>query len=177
MKTEWLEFINMSRKKAFTLIEVVLAIAMLTTISATFLPIMSWLNLRSRMFQYDSQAGLVLQKSMEVAYNVMISNWDKTWSKYPEGIYHPGIEVSADKSAWVLIPGEETNVEAKFSRTIEITPVCRNPNNGDLAVGLPCMGINVIDNNSKMINSTVVWKEAGNEKTIKAKLLVTYLGN
>jgi prepilin-type N-terminal cleavage/methylation domain-containing protein len=161
----------------FTLLEVIIAIAMLTMLSASFLPITAWLTVRSRTYQYDSQASLVLQQSMETAYNVLISVWDGSWATFPAGVYHPAIDTGINPNQWTLVPGQEYGVETRFDRQIEIGPVCRNPTTGKLSESYPCTGSNVEDSNSKVIKTTVSWKEAGKDKNVTAQLLVTNLGN
>jgi len=163
-------------KSGFTLIEVLVSLAILAILLTTFLPLLGWLISRTRATEYDAQASLVLQEAMEVSYNVMAGSWDRSWSVYPAGIYHPSLDVSMSPEKWILVSGNETGVEARFDRKIEILPVCRNQGNGDILPGVCNMHAGTVDDNSKMVVGTVEWKENGRPKSISAQLLVTYLG-
>jgi len=163
-------------KSGFTLLEVVISLAVLSILVATFMPILGWLMTRSKATMYDTQAGLILQEGMEVSYNVMVGSWDEDWSVYPEGKYHPAIDVSASPEKWVLLSGAQTGVQAKFDRQIEIKPVCRNNGDGKLIPGNCPPTAGTRDNNSKLLTTTVNWLENGRPKSISAELLVVNLG-
>lgn len=167
---------TLKNRVGFSLIEVLVALAILSILLATFIPLLSWLISRSRASAYDSQATLVLQEAMEVAYNVMAGNWDGDWSQYPEGIYHPAVDVSVSPAYWILLPGSEAGVEAKFNRQIEILAICRNQGNGDRLNGACPPSSGTRDDDSKLFVATVDWTEGGRIKSISAQLLVTKMG-
>ena len=164
--------LKLSNRQGFSLIEVLVALAMLSIIMATFFPLLGWLISRSRASIYDAQATLVLQEAMESAYNVMAGNWDDDWEDYPEGIYHPAADVTSTPEVWVLLPGPESGVEARFNRQIEITAVCRDQGNGERNNGACPPTAETRDNNSKMMVATVDWMEGGRVKSLSANLLV-----
>jgi len=161
----------------FVLIEVLISFAILSILVATFLPILAWLISRTKASAYDAQASLVLQEAIEVSYNVMAGGWDGDWSKYPQGIYHPAVDMGVSPAIWTLLPGVETGIEAKFNRQIEIQPVCRNNGTGEKLNGNCPEDAGTRDNNSKIFLATVGWTENGRPKSISAELLVTNLGN
>jgi prepilin-type N-terminal cleavage/methylation domain-containing protein len=167
----------MKKVKGFTLLEVILALVLLSMLATTFLPIMGWLISRSTRSQYDAQAGEVLQEGMEVAYNVLISGWDKDWSRWPMGVYHPAVDTSFEPNVWTLVPGSQSEVEARFAREIKISPVCREVNTGRRGGEPPCPESWQEDANSKLVKTTVKWQEEGRPKSLTAELLVTYLGD
>lgn len=165
------------KAKGFTLIEVLITLAMLSILIATFLPILGWLISRTKASAYDAQASLVLQEAIEVSYNIMVGGWDEDWSRYPEGIYHPALDVGNDPPVWVLLENRETGVEARFNRQIEILAVCRNQGNGEILTGVCPENAVTRDNNSKILRATVDWIENGRTKSITGELLVTNIDN
>ncbi len=167
----------MKKRNGFTLLEVLIALVFLSIVIMTFLPILGWLISRSRASAYGTEASLVLQEGMEATYNILLADWDTNWTRYPEGIYHLAVNVTANPQTWALLPGSESGVETHFTRQIEILPVCREQGNGGRLPGNCPIGAATRDNNSKVIRTTVSWPEQGRTKSVESELLVTYLGN
>lgn len=162
----------MSVRKCFTLVEVLVAMGMLCIVITTLLPIVTWLVTRSTYARYDTQATLLLQEGMEISYNLAASDWMEFTVNYPDGIYHPAVNVTVTPNKWMLVTGEETGLEARFTRRINIEAICRDDITGEIVTGTCGTGSN-LDEKSKYIVTTVMWKEKQNDKEIKSELLVT----
>jgi type II secretory pathway pseudopilin PulG len=158
-------------KNGFTLLESVIALAFLIIIVTTMLPILSWLISRTKASAYEAAASLVLQETMEVSYNVM-----SVWPEYPDGTFHPAINVAVSPETWILLSGEQDNVEAKFTRWVEVLPVCRDQVTGE-RVMTECNNTSENrDSDSKLLKGVVEWQEQGRDKSIAAELLVVNMG-
>ena len=161
-------------KPAFTIIEVVTAVVVLTIIATSFFPILGWMITKSRKLQYDTQASLVLQEGTEVAYNIFAADWDDNWTIYSEGSsYHP--EVLAGSGTWGLGDGAETGVSGRFDRKIEIFRVCRNNGDGKILTGACPPNSSTWDKSSRRVVTTVGWTELGKKREVSAQLLITKL--
>lgn len=161
-------------KRGFTLIEIIVSFGIMSVVVASLFPIVSWLITRSKFLQYDAAASVLLQEGMEISYNVIVADWNEFLATFPDGTYHPAVDAVSIPEKWTLVPGSETNLETRFERTISIAPVCRNDSSGELVTG-SCGTGSTLDGNSKMITTTVKWKEQQKDKTITASLLVTNL--
>lgn len=164
----------MRTKSAFTMIEVLVALGMVSVVVASVVPIVSWLVTRSRYVSYDVAASLLLQEGMEVSYNVLVSSWDADWSQYPAGVYHPLVNVAADPQVWVLLPGGQTDLQTRFNREVSIDPICRKNDTGERVV-FPCPPGSTVDNRTKVVTTTVKWQEVEKQRSISSELLVTQL--
>lgn len=149
---------------------------MIGIMMASFFPMLGWMLSRSKRLEYDIQASVLLQEGMEVAYNVFLDNWDKDFAAYPPGIYHPVVNMAAAPDAWDLIPGEQTSLETRFARKVEVVQVCRNLGNGEQLPGSCHAGPNR-DTWSKKVITTITWREDGANKAISAELLLTNLSD
>jgi len=152
--------------KGFTLMETVLAVAMLSILAIAIFPTLGLLIQKSTLLRYDTQAAAILQEGMEVVYNVAAADWDTV---AVDQIYHPAVE--AGTGMWTLLPGEQT-VEAKYVRQITVSPVCRQGEEGRWEV---CGEDGRVDARSKLIRGEVRWQERGNDRVINAELLIVKL--
>lgn len=152
----------------FSVVEVIISIAVIAIISATLLPTIGWLVTKSHANKTNQQAGILLMEGIEVAYNVLQSSWNTS-----PGEYHPAVGVSVDgRAIWDLASGGEVGLEAKFNRTITVQDVCRDENTG---VEMACGGSGQLDVNSKRVVTEIDWLESGVGKRMEASLLVTNL--
>ena len=174
-------------KPGITLLEVVLSIAMLVIIFVSVYPVVGWLITRSRELKYDSQAAIVLQQGAEVAYNVFLHDWQT----FGEGNYRYGItRVDAanpsSPDGWTLVPMASGEVDevGMFGRVIHISAVCRLVNGtgqdqGKLQVppqpNPNCNSGYAIDPDSKLVTTSVDWRENSSPKHIEATLLISKL--
>jgi type II secretory pathway pseudopilin PulG len=157
-------------KPGFTLFEVVLSFAVLMMVISTIFPTIGWMINRTKKLQNDTNAGLLMQEGMEAAYNVFLTNWGIS-----EGVYHPAVSVVGMSEVWTLIPNEQTGVEAKFKRKIEVAHVCRSSSTGEHSLGV-CGGDSVVDANSKWLKTTISWEEAGEPHKVESELLIANIG-
>ncbi len=148
-------------KRGSLFLESLLAISILAIIVVTTLPVLSFLLKRTQKAKYDAQASYLLQEGMEIAYNVFLVSWS-----YTPGIYHP----ETYNNKWVLKTGSENGIQARFNRDIQVYQVCRdNQGNIESPPGT-CTGR--VDQDSKLIVTTVNWQEDTGLKKVSAELLV-----
>ncbi len=157
-------------KKGTTLLEVLISLAILGILMGSFFPTVAFLTRQSRKFQYDSEASSVLQEGMEIAYNVFLTNWNAVSDT---GTYHPVLNASVDPNIWGLEPDEKM-VRSRYTRKIEVFRVCRNLSSGQQKTG-ECISGNDYDLNSRLIKTTVIWKENQVDREIASELLITRL--
>jgi prepilin-type N-terminal cleavage/methylation domain-containing protein len=158
--------------RAFTLIEVLVAMAVMLIVVATILPTVSWLISRSAYLKYDAQAGVLLQEGMEVAYNLAAADWDNFTTSFPDGVYHPAVDVTTEPNMWTLVFGPESGLEARFERQVSVSPVCRDGATGGIVAG-ECGSGSVWDSASKLLTVSIKWQENQSDKEINSTLLVT----
>jgi prepilin-type N-terminal cleavage/methylation domain-containing protein len=162
-------------KRGFTLIEAIISIGVIAIMIATFMPTVQWLTVKSKQIENNNEASLLLQEGMEVAYNVLVSDWDVSWGHYKDGkLFFPAIS----GSKWILDNGKETGIQATFDRQIEFLRVCRRVSDGDWK---KCADTSdpayKKDDNSRYTITTVFWTENGKPVSISAEALFTNLGN
>lgn len=152
-------------KKGYFLIEALLSIVIFSVLILSLFSMVSFLQRRVNRSVYESEAARLLQDGMEIAHSAVLADW----TGYGDTAYFPAFD--NDAQAWILLPGEETELEVRFGRKIELRRVCRDPNSGIvLAYASTCSGH--LDESSREISTTVWWKESGQEKQISAKLLI-----
>ncbi len=163
----------MKTKKGFTLIEVLISLAILAIVSASVLPVVAWLINRTHKYQYDSKAAAVLLEGVEASYNVLLAKSEngESWDEFSSGQrYKPTF--NATTKGWDLTNGQSVE-ETRFTRWIEFSDVCREPGSGKRDEN--CLAGSEKDNKSKTIKAYVTWSESSGDKSIKAELLVTNL--
>jgi len=151
-------------KKGYFLIEALLSIVIFSMLILSIFSTIGFLQRRTVRSSFESDASLLMQDGMEIAHSTIQSNWNLA-----DGIYYPLFDV--DENSWKLEKGEETNLETRYSRKIEVKRVCRDQNSGDK---IPFSGVCTggIDSNSKELITTVSWTEEGEAKSVEASLLV-----
>lgn len=154
------------RKYGFLLLETLIAMAILGMIVVMIFPTLNFMLRRSKASGFDTQASLLLQEGMEIAYNVIQSNW----SVYPtNAVYHPSLSLVAN--AWQLAPNSDM-VEGKYTRSIELLSVCRSTSDPHYTTGA-CVAPRTPDSSSLVIRTTISWEENMNTKEIHGELLLT----
>ena len=160
---------NVSQCHGYLLLEVLIAVVLLSVIAVSILPTINFMLTRSRRSTFDSQASLVLQAGMEGTYHIFMDNWQA----YPHGRYKLISDIStSDKPRWILLPlapDEEHLIQSKYKRVIEIQPITRDPQTG-------VQGPGNTDPDSRAVVTKVSWDEAGIAKNISAQLLLVKLG-
>ena len=157
----------MKAKKGFYILETLLAIVMLSMVLMSLFSMVSFLQRRTVKSSYDTDASLLLQEGMEIAHSALLASWEG----YPDGIYSPAFD--SDEQNWVLIEGEETNLQALFTRRITLVTVCRDSSSGERLDTSECSG--QIDKNSRIIKTTLIWSDNGNTSEVEGSLLVLKL--
>lgn len=156
------KIVKNQRCRGYLILEALIGIAIIGLLTASVIPTISFLVKRTKQAKFDSQAGILLQQGMEVAYHVLISTPD--WSGYTSGVYHPVVS----GATWNLLPNSET-LETRFTRSVALSDVCRDMTHEAQIVDCPG---GTVDAKSKKISVTVVWQEAGVTKNIDAQLLL-----
>jgi Tfp pilus assembly protein PilV len=159
----------MSKKhiKGYLILEALISIVILTFVVLSLFSSISFVVLRTEKSKYDSEASLLMQEGIEVAYNVLLSNWER----YTSNTYYPAPNVTTNE--WDLVEGTETNIKTRYTRSITFSKVCRKPD-GEIvapsASGICAAGS--VDQHSRMIKTLVEWKEGTETKKAETELLV-----
>lgn len=160
-------------KKGFTLLEVLVSMAMLGVLVTAVFPVVGWLITKSAQYRYDSEAAEILQEGAEAAYNIMLATTN--WGAIPVGqtLHVQENVVSTDTFSWTFDLGPENDINAKFDRWLRVDEVCRDSVSGNRLID--CSGGATVDTKSRLVTVFVEWEEAGVTKPIKAELLVVKL--
>ena len=153
-------------RKGALLLEIVISFVILGMVSAVFFPAIVTLVKRSHQLKHAAVAAAILQEGMEATYNVFLSGW----SGWEEGVYHPVVVVGPGTKHWTLISGEETALETRFTRRLEISNICRNPRTGDIRPN--CGNGESIDEYSRLVTETVIWSESGQTRQLTTSWVV-----
>lgn len=146
----------------YLILETLIAITALAFVVINVFPAINFMLRRSKVTSAESQAGLLLQEGLEVPYNIFLTNWNA----YGLGDY----KISQSASNWELVPGTESDIQAKFTRKITISQIYRDSNGKIINAG--DIGA-ILDVNSRVVVVTISWDEAGVPKTpITGKLLL-----
>lgn len=151
------------RNKGYFLIEALLSIVIFATLILSVFSMISFLQRRTVRSSLEAEAVRLAQDAMEITHAAILSDWNG----YADGTYFPIFD--ADANSWVLFPGEEANLEARYTRKITLKKVCRDTK-GDIIDASPCLG--TVDNVSRRVEVTVGWMEKDKSREIGAKLLV-----
>lgn len=157
---------NREISKGFFLIEVILAIAILSLVFVGLFTTLSFLTNRTERAKYDAQAADLIQQAVEVVRSSLSTDWD---------LYAPGdyrLVYDASSGRWIARAGQESILEGRFTRKTSVDRVCRNTDGNRVA----CGGGVRVDEKSKIINVTLKWSEGTGEKTSQASLLVYRIG-
>lgn len=143
-------------KRGFTLVEILVVIAMLIIVMAFIFPMVGWLITKSASVRENVQAATLLQEGLEVGYAVLQVNWH-----IAPLTYHPAIETDIDGTQhWILQPGSAP-AGGKFTRQVEIVEVCRNNSDGKLRADITianCHGSTYfVDPATRIVKSKVTW--------------------
>lgn len=153
--------------QGFLIIETMIAIVIFSLVGLSLFSSIGMLQIRSQKSKYDSEASLLIQEGTEVAHNAILGDW----AEYSDGVYFPVYD--NDEEDWILLPGEEYELQTRFTRYVKLISVCRNVTDGVRDENYENSGVctGKIDENSRVIETTVIWDESGTEKTIVARLL------
>jgi len=158
---------NIHTQKGFLIIETLIAIVIFSLVAFSLFSTISFLQIRTQKSRYDAEASLLLQEGTEITHTIVFSNWEG----YLDGVYFPAFD--ADDESWVLLEGEESGIKTRFTRNIRLVSVCRDTITGlqiaDYEQSGVCSG--EIDANSKIIVTTVDWREDDKDKSVTARLL------
>lgn len=157
-------------KKGFTLLEVILSVAVLAMLVTSIFPVIAWLTERQGRLKFESQAGVLLSQAVEVGYSVLLTAAD--WSVFSNGsTFHPAVVSDGNEGyIWGLDLGAY-DAEPGFGRVLQIEQVCRNSSSGERDVN--CAYGSVVDPSSRVMHVTVTWHERGNLRNADTELLVT----
>lgn len=148
--------------KGFLIIEVLLAIVILSMIFLTLFTVLSFTTNRTEKSKYDSQAASIMQQGVELTRTTLIANWKAT----NPGTYYPVYDANSEQ--WGLNHGTEATLQGRFTREIKIDNVCRESING---TQVTCPAGN-LDSQSKVISVKISWVEGAKIKEVNTSLLV-----
>jgi len=157
-----------SNNEGYLLIGALISVVLFVMVTVSLFSPLTYILVRSERSRSDSEASLILQEGIEVAYNVLMSDW----KGYGEGEYYPAVAYLAGREVWAMMPGREDGVRTKYSRWVELEKVCRRPKGSKDAGEIVSCGEGEVDENSQVVRGVVEWKEKGEEKRIEAELLV-----
>lgn len=152
------------RNDGYFLIEALLSIVIFAVLILSVFSMISFLQRRTVRSNFEAEAVLLVQDAMEITHTAILSDW----GGYPDGTYFPVF--NADENSWILFPGEETDLETRYSRKIILKRVCRDVDGDILEDNSPCLG--TVDNISRQAEVTVSWMEKEVSREIGAELLV-----
>ena len=157
-----------NNQDGYLIIEALIAVVIFVLVGISLFSSISMFQIRSLKSKYDNEAALLVQEATEIAHTILQSDW----GGYVDGEYYPVYD--ADNSDWILVPGEEENIQTRYKRNITLIEVCRNTVGGEQLTDFEetgnCSG--EIDNNSRYVVTSVSWKEGELDKSISARLLV-----
>ncbi len=151
----------------FLLIEVLLAIVILSLIFVTLFTSLSFLTNRTDRAKFDAEAADLMQQAVEVTRAYMTSNWESV----DPGNYKLVFDVVSNR--YVPRTGDEPILKGRYTRSIYVSQVCR----GAGGVEEECVVGSSIDEKSKKIEVSLIWTEVGIQKEAKTSLLVYKVGN
>lgn len=154
----------MRNKRGYFLIEALLSIVIFAVLVLSVFSMISFLQRRTVRSSFEAEATLLVQDAIETAHAVILADWNG----YPDNTYYPVFD--ADHDSWVLLPGEESGLEARYSRKIELKRVCRGAGGEILENNSPCLG--AIDPITREVIATVSWSEKDSVHEIRARLLI-----
>lgn len=154
----------MKKDSGFLIIEVLIAIVILSMVLLTIFSMIRTSQIRAQKTDFNSEMAILSQNGIEIASDNLKNNWT-----VPQGTYYPIFDSGGSTPTWILTPGDETNLETRFTRKIEIKSVCRN-SSGDRVDEDPCSG--EIDENSRLVVVTVGWMNTDFGSPVSSELLV-----
>lgn len=155
------------RRGGFLLIEVLLAIVILSLIFVTLFTSLSFLTNRTDRAKFDAEASDLMQQAVEVTRAYMTSNWESV----DPGNYKLVFDGVANR--YVPRSGDEPLLKGRYTRSIYVSQVCR----GSGGIEEECVAGSNIDEKSKKIEVSLIWNEVGIQKEANTSLLVYRVGN
>jgi prepilin-type N-terminal cleavage/methylation domain-containing protein len=152
-----------NKYKGFTMIEVLIAIVIMTVVLLSVFSIIKSTEVRTQASDYATDMTILAQNGIEIASDNLKNNWDAITPGDYKATFEDG------SNTWTLSPGEEVGLESKFTRKIIIASICRDTH-GEIIQSDPCSG--AVDSNSKMIKVSVGWMNSKLGDPITAELLV-----
>ena len=145
----------------YILLEIIIAVLIFGLLYSSALPILGFLVKRVSRSTVDQQANLLVQEGMEIAYSVLMGQWDGI----SNNTYATYLDTTTPQPQWSLVPAADDFLQAKYRRTISITTVTRDSITGEIGPG-------TIDPMTKKITTTLEWESGGQTKTIAADFYV-----
>jgi len=159
--------VNLKQQKGISLIEALLAVALITTAFVSFLTLSS-LNTKVNFQKANiTRAKFLAQEAVEAIRNFRDST---EWEKNGLGTLQSSISYHLEKTGsplnWILVPGEKQI--GKFTQKIVFENVYRDSNDNITLEG------GTLDPDTKKVIITISWQEKAKEKKVE---ITTYLTN
>jgi hypothetical protein len=142
-------------------LEILISALIMGIVIASVFPTLGFLLRRVKRSSDDIQANLLLQEGMEITYAALVTDW----SAFGNDSYKTSLDLTAPEPSWTILPAAEDVIEAKYHRTITVSPITRDEVSGVIGPGS-------VDPASRMVTTTVTWESAGVTKQIHADLIV-----
>lgn len=149
------------KKNGYLLVEIMISMLIFGLLITTIFPIVGFLLKRVHRSSQDYQAKLLMADGMEIAYAVLLSQWDAIG----DNTYATFLDTSGPQSFWTLIPSANDVIEARYNRKISIATVTRDSTSGDIGPGN-------IDPTTKKITTQITWESGGQTKSVSADYYV-----
>lgn len=163
---------QIKKNSGFLIVEVLISMFILIIIVVAIYTSASFFIVKSQKSQYNFEAKMLIQESIEIAYSVLQEN-----GNLPDGIYWPVVEdLGYRGQVWTLEEkGEpQTNLETLYTRSLTLSSVCRSTASSDFIVMNPggtCPD-GYIDPDLRVVTSEVAWYEHEKRLNQSAQLLV-----
>ena len=154
---------SLNKQRGFTLVEVMVAIALLMVLTVGSLSANSLATGAVVINQKRSQANFLAREAMEAIMSIRAASF----TSLVAGDFHPVMT----GAGWTISPGSETLGE--FTRTVTISNVMRQLGCTISVCDVVDAG-GVIDEGTLKVEVTVDWKESGGDKSYVLNSLVTY---
>jgi hypothetical protein len=155
------------KNSGFLIIEVLIALVILTTVTLSIYTLVRTTQIKTTRSDFSADMAILAQNGMEIASDNLRSDWDAV----PEGSYYPVFD--SDLNTWGLVPladPQETGIEARYTRNIQVKNVCRSNATGEILEESLCSG--TIDKTSKLIEVNVGYMNPNFGKPLSTDLLV-----
>lgn len=149
--------------KAFTLVEIVVAIGLILSLTLGMTAVNNLTSVSLRQNENETKANSLAREGMEAALAVRA----RAFTSLSVGTFHPVY----DGTNWSLSSGEE--VIDGFTRRVILSPVQRTFGCGENVCDVVEAG-GVIDEWSLNVLVEVLWQEAGETRSVDLGSFVTY---
>lgn len=152
----------------YLVVEILVAVSIITISILAAMAVAQKSIYVSRQTLHATQAAFLLEEGAEAARIIRDGAWSNISNLAANINYYP----TFSGSTWTL--SQTGNTVGIFTRTVNVSDVCRNTSTDNISSLAPCGGSTYLDAGTKFITLTVSWPEGGQTVT---KTLQFYLMN